>query len=315
MMMDEDERLEPIDEFENENDSPPAVSLDTLDGAVSIMPSGGGGGGDGGPGSKWAYSAILRDQADFHCDAIFDFLRDYSPEGDFAKLVINRLANIVNELLKAPGSYRMLQYDQAKERSERWKADISGKDKAAQLEKVDLWLQRWGRASAMITSIRRKRLQQGLESVQNRDDKLHYYTALLQQRDIRRLVVLELQPDALQYFNARLEMFLIQEKFDEERAMGFVANDYSNLIRDVSKGVQRVGLGRLIAELPDFFGRIFTWSIGHTDRDNPYRDWMQDMIAGVGTKGNTAGRGMNGYRRRGGSRGGDDDDGGGYGSE
>ena len=270
-------------------------ALAPLDGHVQILPGEGKGG--GGPGSRYAYSAILRDQAEFHSDASWDVLRDYTPEGDMAKLVVYRLANIITELIRAPGSSRMLQWQNAKARADMWKREIRGEGKEDEIKAADLWLKRWGQSSAVIASIRRRRLQYGLPAVNNADDKLRYYSAELKQGEIRRQVVRLLQPETLQYFTARLEMYIIQSKMEEEAALGYPSADYSSLLSDADKG-KHLRLSRLMVQLPDFFPRVINWCIGHPDPENPYRKWMQNMIAGVGASGNPGGRGMFGFGRR-----------------
>lgn len=283
-----------IDEFEGDEDDD-RVALEPLDGHVNILPTSSQGGGDAG--SKYAYSAILRDQGQFHCDAIFDFLRDYKPDGEFAQLVVFRLANIVTQLLKAPGSQRMLMYDQAKERADKWEKEIGSVSRKEQLEAAHLWLKRWGKASAVITTTRRRRLQQGMAAVLNKRDKERYYTAKMQKDEIAQRVVEELDPDTLEYFNARVAMYVLLETMDEERAQGYPAADYSKLLTDAGKG-RPMEAARLIAELPDFFSKVFTWCIGHASKENAYRDWMQNMIAGVGANGQSSGgRGLFGRRR------------------
>lgn len=258
-------------------------------GAMSIRMNGEDGGGD----DRYAYSRLIARQADVSFDALYDFIKDYVPKSHKLKVLVNDLVGLCQDMLNSPANRRKLRLDLEDARAGYWKGRLS-KGELEAIDQAEQLLTRYGQADLLQILIRRKRIKEGLATVEH--ERARWHTAD-RKKELLEQMATKLPHPAYEYFQARREQYDIQREMAEDRAKGIPAQDFSNLIGRIQDG--KATEAEILTDSPWPFFKAFAVCAQEADVDSPHWVHIRKLYSAAaeaqrGSRRNRFGRGDNG---------------------
>ena len=236
---------------------------------ISISGALGGSGKDSGR----AFSEINARETEVRFDALIDFLKNYWPEKHRTRILINGLVRLGIRFLNAPANRRQLRFEVEEAQGRYWMSRL-GKEGKEHIEAADQLLDQWAGSDLTQINIRRRRIKNGLVSVQR--EAARYHTAS-RKKDLFEELATKLPSAAYEYFQCRLEQYRILRERAEDRARGIPTADFSDLIKRIQEGSAKPS--EIASSLPWPILEALWVSMQDASPDNPHWNHTERMAA------------------------------------
>ena len=220
--------------------------------------------GDDNDDNRYPFSKINAREAMITVDALYDFLKDYWPQNHKTRVHVNGLVRLCQRMLNAPANRRKLRFEIEEAKAKYWEQRL-GKGGQEQIEQANVLLDRWSQASLLQMSIRRRRLRNGLESVDR--ERARWHTAE-RKMELVEVLAAKLPAAVHEYFECRLEQYRIERERAEDRARGIREVDYSDLITRIQDG--KVKPAEVLEAAPWPFKEAFDVCVQDASEENPH---------------------------------------------